>query len=212
MRIITGSARGTHLETPDGETTRPTTDRVKEAVFSMIQFELEGRKVLDLFAGSGQMALEALSRGAEKATMIDSSRQAVDVMIANAKKTRLFDRCRISSVDSLSFLSSGTGKEKYDLVFLDPPYGDHRIPSALEALVRGGWIVRGGLVVCESDAPEALREKGKKNPKADRANIGDEEDLFGENESLRARFDIRKDVRYGRVRITLLTYKGEDET
>ena len=106
MRIITGSARGTKLVTLEGETTRPTAERVKEAVFSMLQFEIEGRMVLDLFAGSGQLALEALSRGAAKATMIDTSRDAVAVIMENAKKTRLFDRCRISCADSISFINA----------------------------------------------------------------------------------------------------------
>ena len=97
MKIITGIARGMNLETLEGDATRPTSQRVKEAVFSMIQFDIEGASVLDLFAGSGQLGLEALSRGAKKATFSDSSRDAVDIVMRNAKKSRLFDKCRIST-------------------------------------------------------------------------------------------------------------------
>ena len=95
MRIITGSARGIRLETLPGEDTRPTSDRVKEALFSMIQFEIDGRRVLDLFAGSGQLGLEALSRGAGYCVFIDAARAACEIIAANAKKTKLYDRCRI---------------------------------------------------------------------------------------------------------------------
>lgn len=86
MRIITGKARNIPLKTLEGDDTRPTSERVKEAVFSMLQFEIEGRRVLDLFAGSGQLGLEALSRGASHATFIDNSRAASDIIIENAKK------------------------------------------------------------------------------------------------------------------------------
>ena len=94
MRIITGSAKGTRLETLDGEMTRPTSERVKEAIFSMIQFDVEGKRILDLFGGSGQLGLEALSRGADIATFVDSSRDAAELIKRNAQKAKLFDRCR----------------------------------------------------------------------------------------------------------------------
>ena len=101
MRVITGTARGTKLATLDSDATRPTSDKVKEAIFSMIQFDLEGRVVLDLFGGSGQLALEALSRGAERAVIVDSSREATAIVIDNAKKTKLFEKCRVSTSDSI---------------------------------------------------------------------------------------------------------------
>ena len=106
MRIITGIARGTKLETLDSDATRPTSDKVKEAIFSMIQFEIEGRRVLDLFGGSGQLALEALSRGAARATIIDESREAVNIIINNAKHAKLYDKCRISAISYSAFLKS----------------------------------------------------------------------------------------------------------
>ncbi|MGN1048588.1 MAG: RsmD family RNA methyltransferase, partial [Eubacteriales bacterium] len=89
MRIITGSAKGVRLATLDGENTRPTTERAKEAVFSMLQFDIEGRRVLDLFAGSGQMGLEALSRGAASAVMVDHAKAAVEIIHKNIEKTKL---------------------------------------------------------------------------------------------------------------------------
>ena len=122
MRIITGSARGTRLETPEGLDTRPTAERVKEALFSMIQFEIDGKRVLDLFGGSGQLGLEALSRGAWKATFVDASKEAVETIKTNAKKTKLFDRCVILNTDYKAFIRGAAGKERFDIIFLDPPY------------------------------------------------------------------------------------------
>lgn len=110
MRIITGSARGTKLAAPEGMTTRPTAERAKEAVFSSLQFGIRGRTVLDLFAGSGQMGLEALSRGAAFAVFCDSSPEAVAVIKKNAEKTHLSDRCRIVGGDSLDFCEHRRGR------------------------------------------------------------------------------------------------------
>ena len=124
MRIIAGMARRRVLETlPGDDVTRPTGERVKEGLFSAIQFELDGRHVLDLFCGSGQLALEALSRGAESAVMIDDNVSAVEVIKTNAKNTGLMKQCRISRMDYSEYLKSAAAKgEKFDLVFLDPPY------------------------------------------------------------------------------------------
>ena len=119
MRIITGSARGAKLETLEGLETRPTSERVKEAVFSMIQFEVEGRQVLDLFGGSGQMALEALSRGAEKATIVDNNPQAVNVIKKNAKHTGLYEKTVVLNSDFRSFIRGNKGKMAFDIIFLD---------------------------------------------------------------------------------------------
>ena len=100
MRIITGTARGTRLSSPEGEEiTRPTAEKVKEAVFSSIQFDIEGREVLDLFAGSGQMGLEALSRGAEKCTFVDNSREAIKFVTENAQKTKLYKKSNVLCMD-----------------------------------------------------------------------------------------------------------------
>ena len=207
MRIITGTARGIKLTTLEGDTTRPTAERVKEAVFSMIQFEIEGRVVLDLFAGSGQLALEALSRGAAKATVIDASREAMNVIMENAKKTRLFDRCRISCADYASFIRGAQGREKYDIVFLDPPYGAGLMPEALRKLDRGELFAPGAVIVCETDngtdARPSRRNRSEEEIEA-RENEAILRDVFGGDEALAARYTVQKSVSYGRARITLL--------
>lgn len=207
MRIITGTARGIKLTTLEGDTTRPTAERVKEAVFSMIQFEIEGRVVLDLFAGSGQLALEALSRGAAKATVIDASREAMNVIMDNAKKTRLFDRCRISCADYASFIRGAQGREKYDIVFLDPPYGAGLMPEALRKLDRGELFAPGAVIVCETDngtdARPSRRNRSEEEIEA-KENEAILRDVFGGDEALAARYTMQKSVSYGRARITLL--------
>ena len=207
MRIITGTARGIKLTTLEGDTTRPTAERVKEAVFSMIQFEIEGRTVLDLFAGSGQLALEALSRGAAKATVIDASRDAMNVIMDNAKKTRLFDRCRISCADYASFIRGAQGREKYDIVFLDPPYGAGLMPEALRKLDRGELFAPGAVIVCETDngtdARPSRRNRSEEEIEAKEAEAI-LQDVFGGDETLAARYTVQKSVSYGRARITLL--------
>ena len=121
MRIITGSARGVALQTLEGEVTRPTPAVVKEAVFSSIQFDIEGRTVLDLFAGTGQLGLEALSRGAKKAVFIDHTAAAIKTIRENAATARLSDRCEIRQSDYKAFLQSAP-KRSFHLVFMDPPY------------------------------------------------------------------------------------------
>ncbi len=155
MRIITGTARGTKLQTLEGEATRPTSERTKESVFSMLQFDIEGRRVLDLFGGSGQMGLEALSRGAASATIVDQSPEAVKIIKANAQKTKLFDRCVILTKDYKAYLK-GT-KEKFDIIFLDPPYDTNMLSEAMRIILEQGMLNYGGSIVLESgrdDIPE----------------------------------------------------------
>jgi len=204
MRIITGSARGIKLITLEGEATRPTTDRVKEAIFSMIQFDIEGRAVLDLFAGSGQLALEALSRGAARATLIDQSRDAVDVIIENAKKTRLFDKCRVSAADYTSFIRGAAGREKYALIFLDPPYNTGLLPTALKALANADLCAVGSHIICETDCDIPVKNSRlRKNEEITAEAVRN--DVFGGNDELMSRFEVKKSTLYGRTRITVLT-------
>ena len=122
MRVITGSARGRRLLELAGGETRPTADRVKEGVFNIIQFDIEGRRVLDLFAGTGQLGVEALSRGAAEAVFVEQRRDAARLVTENLKLTGLADRARVVNGDALSYLA-GAG-ERFDIVFIDPPYAD----------------------------------------------------------------------------------------
>ena len=156
MRIITGKARGYRLQTlPGEETTRPTTERVKESVFSALQFEIEGRTVLDLFAGSGQMGLEALSRGAASAVFVDSSKDACEVVKQNARGAKLDGNMRIANTDALAFCQRTS--ERFDMAFLDPPYRAGLLPSLLPQVA--ALIKEGGVVVCETDADTVLPER-----------------------------------------------------
>lgn len=154
MRVITGSARGMTLKTLDGTDVRPTTDKVKEAVFSAIQFEIEGRRVLDLFAGSGQLGIEALSRGALHATFVDADKNAVKIVKENLEKTRLLANASVAQTDALAFLTM-TDKV-FDIAFLDPPYGKGLLQKALAKV--GERIAEGGLVVCEHPFGEELED------------------------------------------------------
>ena len=161
MRIITGSARGTRLVTLEGdEITRPTSEAVKEAVFSMIQFEIEGHNVLDLFAGSGQLALEAVSRGARSALLVDSNRAAVDIIKQNIEKTHLSSACRVLNTDYKAAIRTITGKEKFGIVFLDPPYASDMLTDALERILRADIVLDNGYIVCESPSPEPITANG----------------------------------------------------
>ncbi len=150
MRIITGNARGTKLQTLPGEDTRPTTEVVKEGIFSAIQFDIFERKVLDLFGGCGQLALEALSRGAEKAVIIDSSRDALNVIKTNAKNTKMFSKCLIACMDWKVYLKSVSGKEKFSLIFLDPPYKDGILDQVIKYMLDADVVADDAIIVCES--------------------------------------------------------------
>lgn len=156
MRVITGSARGRKLITVPGmEVVRPTTDRVKEALFSAVQFEIEGALVADLFAGSGQLGIEALSRGARGAVFIDSSRQSIDVIKQNLSATGLMKQARVALMDAVSFLNST--HERFDLAFLDPPYHSGLLEQALPLL--GEKMQDSGAILCETDREEELPEE-----------------------------------------------------
>ncbi len=183
MRIITGRARGAKLYTLEGESTRPTAERTKEAVFSMIQFDIEGRNVLDLFAGSGQLGLEAVSRGAKHADLVDKSKAAIEVVRKNMVKTKLALDCNAFCADFSDFLRGHKGREQYDLVFLDPPYDARVIPEVLKNLLRYDLLKPYFTIVCETR---------------------DAADVFGGDKSLEARFTLKKQSRYGVAVVTIL--------
>lgn len=154
MRVITGTARGCRLKTLEGENTRPTAERVKEGVFSALSFEIEGRRVLDLFAGSGQMGIEALSRGARSCVFVDHNREAAEVVRQNLRTTGLEDGATVLCRDSLGFLSHTP--DCFDLVFLDPPYASNLLLPCLEQL--SVKTSAGALAVCETDRHTVLPE------------------------------------------------------
>ena len=154
MRVITGTARGTKLLTPEGLHTRPTTDRVKEGLFSAIQFEIEGARVLDLFSGTGQLGIEALSRGAAYAVFTDNDEKAVRLVKENLKRAKLLDRAAVIRTDYLSYLR--TTKERFDLIFLDPPYKENFLEIAIRAISEIDILRNRGIIICEKTADRAL--------------------------------------------------------
>lgn len=153
MRVITGTAKGRRLKTIEGtDLVRPTSDRVKEAIFNILQFDIPGSTVLDLFSGSGQLGIEALSRGASLCIFIDSSRVAQEVIKENLKSTNLFTKSRVVGTEAASFLA-GT-KDFFDIALLDPPYHQGLIPSVLPALTEK--MSERGIIVCEHGIDEVL--------------------------------------------------------
>lgn len=155
MRIITGSKRGKKLSALEGEQVRPTTDRVKESLFTILQFQLEGRRFLDLFAGSGQIGLEALSRGAAQAVFVDLSRDSIRVVEQNIKACGFQDSARVVQSDFAAYLRST--REKFDVAFLDPPFRSGLLEQALP--LAAGAMNPGGILVCEHPRDEALPEE-----------------------------------------------------
>ena len=154
MRVITGKARGVQLKTPDGMATRPTSDRVKEALFSIINFDIPGMTVLDLFGGTGQLGIEALSRGAEKAVFVDASEAACKLIRENLKRTKLEGQGRVVRGDYLSFLRSC--REKFGIIFLDPPYAEEFLENALNCITEIDILQSGGIIVTERPLDKSL--------------------------------------------------------
>lgn len=148
MRVITGTARGRRLKEPVGLETRPTADRVKEGIFSSIQFEIEGRRVLDLFGGTGQMGIEALSRGAAHCTFVDLRKEAVGIIRDNLALTGLAGRAAVVQADYQAFLSRC--RETFDVIFLDPPYNSGMLEKALETITAIDIVSENGIIVCEN--------------------------------------------------------------
>lgn len=185
MRIITGKARGVRLEALDGLNTRPTSERSKEAIFSMLQFDIAGSLVLDLFAGSGQMGLEAASRGAEAVLLVDRSKEAFKIINNNIAKTRLADKVTAKNEDSISFIKRCDNSKKFDIVFLDPPYATALIDEALTVLFERELIGDESVIVCESDRFEIL-------------GIANSE-----------KYDIIKTMKHGAAHISVLRIKSE---
>lgn len=153
MRVIAGEARGRRLEAlPGTDITRPTLDQVKEAMFSIVQFDLPGARVLDLYAGSGQLGIEALSRGAARCVFLDENREAVNIVMKNCKNCGVFDRSRVNIGEAARFLSAC--REQFDLVLLDPPFHNGTLENILPIVDK--CVAPGGIVICESETKLVL--------------------------------------------------------
>lgn len=186
MRVITGTARGRKLKTLEGSDVRPTTDRIKEAIFSVIHFDIEGRTMLDLFAGSGQMGIEAVSRGASKAVFVDSSANSIDVVKENVISCGMMKHAVIVQNEAKMYLKHciSDGREKFDFAFLDPPYGKGILQDVLPMVTQ---VMRdSGAVICECPLDEELPEKVEN-------------------------FCIYKTYRYGKIKITFYRIEGYGE-
>ena len=181
MRVISGKARGVNLKTPAGTATRPTADRVKEAVFSIIQFDLPGATVLDLFGGTGQLGIEALSRGAKNAVFVDERDDACKLLRENLKRTKLEGEGRVIRSDYSAFLKSTS--QKFDIIFLDPPYAEVFLENSLNLITQIDILQSGGIIVTERPVEKELLL-----------------DFTGYNRS--------KDYKYGNTLITLFRKNG----
>ena len=178
MRIITGLKKGQKLQTLEGFSVRPTGERTKEAVFSIIQFDIEGRIFLDLFAGSGQMGIEAVSRGADNAVFIDNNPSCIKVIKNNLKKVNLLDKCEVYNIDYNIFLKSNT--QTFDIVYIDPPYNKNISQDAVFKIAP--FMNKWGIIICEINKDEPF------------------EDFYGE-------FKLYKTYKYGKSKIVTFRHK-----
>lgn len=189
VRIITGSKKGRKLTTLEGDATRPTSERIKGAIFSSIQFDVENRRVLDLFAGSGQLGFEALSRGAESVTFVDSERDAMEIVKKNARDLDFFDRAKYSVADYRNYIRKASGRDKFDLVFIDPPYAMECCVDAAIRLTEAELIIPGAIIVMESGTEK----------------ISDTDERLTD-------FEFVKSTEYGKkTAVNILIYRGKSE-
>ncbi len=154
MRVITGKARGVSLKTPEGMQTRPTTDRVKEALFSILHFDIPGANVLDLFGGTGQLGIEALSRGARSAVFVDAGEKPCALIRENLRRCKLEKEGNVVRSDYMDYLNRC--REKFDIVLLDPPYAEVFLENALKKLVEIDILESGGIIVAERPVGKEL--------------------------------------------------------
>ena len=184
MRVITGSARGRRLGELKGMETRPTTDKVKESIFNCIQFDVEDARVLDLFAGTGQLGIEALSRGAKSALFVDKRADAVKLVRENLALCRLEENAQVICGDSLAAL--GTQSGRFDIIFLDPPYESGLLAQAMERIASFDILSPDGIMVAESPLGQELP-------------------------ALSAPYSLYREYRYGKIKVTIYHRAGEEE-
>ena len=161
--------------------TRPTTDKVKESLFNIIQFDIEGRKVLDLFGGTGQLGIEALSRGAARCTFVDMNRQAAAIIRENLKTVGFSDLAAVHQGDAVAFLTGC--REKYDLIFLDPPYRTQLLENCVQAVAKFDILSEHGIMICESAVEKQMPELG-------------------------AFYEKGREYRYGKIKLTVYHRQG----
>lgn len=182
MRVITGIAKGIKLETLEGMDVRPTTDKVKEAIFSSIQFDLYDSLILDLFAGSGQLGIEALSRGAKSAVFVDNSKKSIEIVRKNLEKTKLINVSQLVYMNSMDYIK--LLDKKFDFIFLDPPYNKGILNEILPLL--SDKLNNKGQIICEYEQNLKLPDK---------------------IENLR----LKKSYKYGKIKVSIFCYYREDE-
>lgn len=185
MRIISGKARGTKLYTLEGCNTRPTLDRIKESLFNIIQSDLNNAIILDLFSGSGALALESLSRGASKAILCDNNHDAINIIKRNLEKCHFQNEAQLFYTDYKKALKDI--KEKVDIIFVDPPYEKNIAVDAVKKIIENDILKEKGLIILETD--DEHREIKQLDELTDKINIK----------------DLRK---YGRVKLIFLNRKG----
>ena len=181
MRVISGSARGRRLNELQGMETRPTTARVKEALFNLVRLELPGGDILDLFAGTGQLGIEALSRGAARCTFVDQRKDAAALVRENLKLTGLTGWGKVVQGDSISYLMSC--REKFHVIFLDPPYQSGLLEQAMETIAAFDILREHGIMICESPLEQVLPD-------------------------LSQPYERGKDYRYGKIKLTVYRRNG----
>lgn len=183
MRVISGTARSRKLKELVGTDTRPTTDNVKESMFNIVQFDIEGRKVLDLFAGTGQLGIECLSRGASTCTFIDLRKEAVALVRDNLTLCGLSEGASVVQGDYLSYLARCG--EKFDLIFMDPPYNTGLLEKAVEAVVGFDILSEHGIMICESSKEQVLPE-------------------------VRLPYELKKEYRYGKIKLAVYRRNNDE--
>ena len=183
MRVISGKARGLKLDTPKNEDVRPTTDRVKESLFNIINPYIIDSNVLDLFAGTGSLGIECLSRGASYSTFVDVSKESINIVKSNIKKARVENESTILNIDFKSAIERlGLQNKKFDIIFIDPPYASGLYAKVLNELIISKMVKPTTLVICESDS-----------------------NFFENDSGLQNKYDVKKISRYSRSMITILT-------